>query len=556
MQRSSPFSTDANSEGVADGELAGRKGVEKALHFSLSIVATGAFLAAVWAATVWHLAAEWTINTQYQFGWVVPFLALYLIWLSAARCPVASGPFPLVVSQVATICAAIVVGIALLLHEANPEWRLLGWILSGTAIAFTFVLIGSVGGWRWVRHFAFPILFFLTAVPLPRAQENAAMMMLMRKNASIVAEALRWFGHDAVAKGNLVKLPAGEIGVNEACSGVRSLQGAVMMSLFVGELFRLTGLCRILLIIAGMAWALVANGCRTTWLGLLAANEGIASVERWHDLVGYAVQIAGFVALLALAASLRRFSEPPCPDVSEPATASSRPAAPFVNLRSLSLVSMISLGFLLLSVVGTHGWFRWNERQIIPSVVWRAVLPRDNPSYRESELSSRVREELRYDQGESGKWTDSRGLRWQAVYFTWKPGWNGEQTVLIHDPRLCMQAAGWQFVETLPDVRVDREGLTLPFEFHHFQDSGRQAFVFNVVTSDVIRPGSGVSAHSLSRYSRLQAVADGVRHLGQRRLEVAIWGPTSGREAEQAFREFLETNLVIEASPSAKEPRS
>jgi len=557
MQRSSPFSTDANSEGMAGGglKLAGSKAAEEALPSRRSIIATVAFLAAVWAITVWHLSAEWTINTQYQYGWVVPFLALYLTWLSVERYPAVSRPFPVTVSQVAIICASIAVGIAFLLREANPEWRLLGWIFSGTAIALTFVLIGRVGGWRWVRHFAFPILFFLTAVPLPREQESAVMMRLMRQNASMVAEALRWFGHDAVAKGNLVQLPTGELGVDEACSGVRSLQGAVMMSLFVGELFRLTGICRILLVIAGIAGALVANGCRTIWLGLIVGNEGSAAVERWHDFAGYTVLGVGFFALLALGTGLRRLSTSPSPDVSAPVTPSLRPALPFANLRSLGFASGISLGFLLLSIVGTHGWFLWNERQVIPSVVWRAVLPRDNPTYQKIELSVGVQEELRYNHGESGKWTDSGGLRWQAAYFTWKPGWNGEQTVLVHDPRVCMQAAGLQFVETLPDVRVDREGLTLHFECHRFQDSGRHLFVFNGVTSDVIRPGADMSAHALSRFRRLQAVADGVRHLGQRRLEVAIGGPASGLEAERAFREFLETNLVIEPSSSAKGSR-
>ena len=557
MPRSAPLSTDANSGGVGDGglKLAGSEVVEEALSSRLPILATGAFLAAVWAITVWHLSAEWTINTQYQYGWVVPFLALYLTWLCVERCPVVSRPFPVTVSRVGTLGASIAVGIAFLLREANPEWRLLGWIFSGTAIALTFVLIGRVGGWRWVRHFAFPILFFLTAVPLPREQESAVMMGLMQKNAAIVAEALRWFGHDAVAKGNLVQLPTGDIGVNEACSGVRSLQGAVMMSLFVGELFRLTGIARMLLVISGMAWALAANGCRTTWLGLIAANEGSAAMERWHDIAGYTVLGVGFVVLLAVAAGLQRLSKLPPPGVPARAAPSPRPAAPFANLRSLGFASGISLGLLLLSIVGTHGWFLWKERHVIPGVVWRAVLPRDNPSYQEIKLSVPVREELRYDHGESGKWTDSGGLRWQAAYFTWQPGWNGEQTVLVHDPRVCMQAAGARFVETLPDVRMDRENSTLRFECHHFEDSGRHVFVFNAVTSDVIRPGADMSAHALSRFRRLQAVADGVRHLGQRRLEVAIWGPTSGLEAERAFRDFLETNIIIDPSSPAKGAR-
>jgi len=39
------------------------------------------FLAALWFGLCRELSGEWSVNEQYNFGWFVPFFALYLFWL-------------------------------------------------------------------------------------------------------------------------------------------------------------------------------------------------------------------------------------------------------------------------------------------------------------------------------------------------------------------------------------------------------------------------------------------------------------------------------------------
>src|SRR6476661_3548324 len=45
--------------------------------FALSVL----FLAALWFGLCRELSGEWSVNEQYNFGWFVPFFALYLFWL-------------------------------------------------------------------------------------------------------------------------------------------------------------------------------------------------------------------------------------------------------------------------------------------------------------------------------------------------------------------------------------------------------------------------------------------------------------------------------------------
>jgi len=38
-------------------------------------------LGTLWFVVCRHLSAEWSYNEQYNYGWFVPFFALYLFWL-------------------------------------------------------------------------------------------------------------------------------------------------------------------------------------------------------------------------------------------------------------------------------------------------------------------------------------------------------------------------------------------------------------------------------------------------------------------------------------------
>jgi len=85
----------------------------------------------------------------------------------------------------------------------------------------------------------FPVLFILTAVPWPQRLELALVQGLMKGVAGAAAQVLACFGVPAMPAGNIIWLPAGSVGIDEACSGVRGLQTVLMASLFLGELLRM-----------------------------------------------------------------------------------------------------------------------------------------------------------------------------------------------------------------------------------------------------------------------------------------------------------------------------
>ena len=58
----------------------------------LGVALTVLFLAALWFGLCRELSGEWSVNEQYNFGWFVPFFALYLFWLRWQDRPQVSGP--------------------------------------------------------------------------------------------------------------------------------------------------------------------------------------------------------------------------------------------------------------------------------------------------------------------------------------------------------------------------------------------------------------------------------------------------------------------------------
>ena len=256
-----------------------------------------------------------------QFGWFVPFFALYLFWLRWQDRPSAqianrnspaepwerrdrrqsregSGERARRASefQIANSAALAIAIVALLLllpvrlfEIANPEWRLLAWVHAAAVVLLTLLLIWRAGGEAWLRHFAFPVAFIFVAVPWPTSIETPVIQGLMRVVARVATETAMLLGTPAQVEGNLIRVSNGLVGVNEACSGIRSLQTSLMIGLLFGEVKRLSLLRRLALVVCAVVIALLANSLRAVFLVMVAATENLSEVSRWHDIAGYSI---------------------------------------------------------------------------------------------------------------------------------------------------------------------------------------------------------------------------------------------------------------------------
>ncbi|MGH8048619.1 MAG: exosortase/archaeosortase family protein [Chthoniobacterales bacterium] len=268
----------------------------------------------IWLPACMRYSIEWSLNAQYYYGWAVPFLAAYLAYERLANCPPASPPENPLLPILVIAFFALPHPFVRIVSEANSDWRLMVWLMGLSAGAICLGLFYLAGGRGWLVHFAFPVLFMATAIPWPSSMETLLVQGMMRTNAQISAGFVTVFAHiPAMAEGNTIRLPGGaSLGVNEACSGIRSLQSTLMASIFLGGLYQLPIFARVVLALLGVAIAFLLNIVRTVFLSWEGATHGIAATEKWHDSAGFAILGVVLVLLWLISRFLeKRYGAPP-----------------------------------------------------------------------------------------------------------------------------------------------------------------------------------------------------------------------------------------------------
>ena len=159
-----------------------------------------AALVFLWLRLILNLRIAWTVDEQYAYGWAVPFLCVLLFWRRMKVGPQVSTLRPQPVSRFSAFqlfnVFLLVVAFLLtrLVEEANPDWRLVSWALALEVIALSLVAIYLNHGATAAKHFAFPILFFLVAMPWPTPVGQPLIQMLTRGIVAVTVELLNLLG--------------------------------------------------------------------------------------------------------------------------------------------------------------------------------------------------------------------------------------------------------------------------------------------------------------------------------------------------------------------------
>lgn len=248
-------------------------------------------LAPTFLAFAWLVSRAkwfWNNNPDLQFGWVVLMLCAYLFyeaWEQRSELQVALRWW---------IIGLVGFGSAVLIF-VQSYWAVFGMhaaTIQGLAIGLLcmcFANVGLVFGWAGVTRFAFPFAFILIALPLPGIIYGPVVSGLQAKVAWINTEILNLLGIPAQQVGSLIHLPNGTVGIDEACSGVRSLQSTIMAALFIGYVSLKSNGLRVTLLVLGMCLAVVGNIGRSLYLSLMAHWRGMDSIDRVHDAAGWSV---------------------------------------------------------------------------------------------------------------------------------------------------------------------------------------------------------------------------------------------------------------------------
>ena len=497
----------------------------------------GLILAALlWLWVFFHLHFEWTLNAQYNYGWAVPFLGLLLFYFRWQRRPTPTPPLRPGATGWGMWLLLVWLFPIRVIEEANPDWRFLSWILALSVVIYSLLALYRAGGTGWLSHFAFPVCFPLVAVPWPVQIENAVVQTMMRGVAAVAVETAGWLGVGAYQLGNVIQLRNGFVGVDEACSGVKTFQAGIMVALVLGEVLRLPGRKRIGLLLIGCGWIFLCNVFRATALVLVAAQSGLKTLGHWHDMIGTAALLSGMAGMFVLAWLWKR-------DPDDRPRSANPPAA-----HEAVTPQLLALGWLVVVFAGTEFWYRSHERQLIERPRWVANWPAANETLSALPIAESTRVILHYDEAKSAAWEDPRGVRWWSFFAHWKPQRAALQLVRSHSPEICLPAIGRTFRRARPDLNIAAGPVSLDFRSYEFEQNGRPLFVFVCIQEDKRLPSSAIASDEWNLRGRVRAALHGKRNLGQRLLEIAVSGLDNFGQATEAVSKTV--SAIVQVEPS------
>jgi len=480
----------------------------------------------VWGILVTHLSVYWNNDPQYSYGWLVPLLCAYMIAeRRSQRPPASSAHLPKVALTILTL-AALALLPTWILEQPNPDWRLISWALASETVLITGSILYLTGGRNRLLHFAFPLLFFLTAVPWPFGVEWLVIQKLTGFVVAVTVEIANLFGIAALQHGNVIEVNNGFLGVDEACSGIRSLQASFMASLFIGDLYKFRVSRRISLIAAGAVLALLCNCARAMLLVLVAVNKGADAISQWHDRAGFTILTGCMLGLWLVANWMRGREVQPSKIMPKDTGSPSR----------LHPALLWSLGaWLVMVLAATELWYRSHEHRTFQT--WTFTWPAERASFSEQPFSTEAAGLLKFDEGRAAQWHERDGSSRAAFFLQWKPRPSRSQSLArTHRPEICLAASGYKLGSSFGTVDLTVNGLTIPFEHYLFEKDGRPVHIFFCVWQPHANEATRLaSRYSWNRSAGLEFALLGVRNSAQQVLEYAIFDVGAGSNAVDTF---------------------
>ena len=256
---------------------------------------------------IYSLQFQWRAQEEYRFGYLVVVLVAFLVWDRWDSRPKREIPSSLWRAALWSLIGFPLVLVAELYRYALARSPASATALSLGTLCFIRAAILQQWGPQTLRHFRFPILFALIAVPIPGVIWSPVVFGLKGLVTFVNVELLNLLGIPALQQGSVIQLPNCRVGVDEACSGIRSLQSSLMMALFIGDQsLRQVGL-RWLLVGGAVGWAVVGNIGRSLYLSLTAHRYGAEALDAVHDTAGWSVLVVTLVGLGVMAWALARW---------------------------------------------------------------------------------------------------------------------------------------------------------------------------------------------------------------------------------------------------------
>lgn len=496
----------------------------------------------------------WASKPDLADRFLIPLASGYLIWRALPRlrelapAPIAAGLLPLLVG-----CAMFAIGWYVAVQVSSRP--IVVWWLTAALVFVVAGLCLTHLGWRHTKLLIFPLLFVVFSLPTPGRVYNPLMLRLKQFTTSAAHRVLPWLGVPVERPDPdsfELRLQSGDLGVVEACSGVRSVTALTAIAVFVAYWRGFNLLRSALLVVLSVGVIAVTNAIRVIVTGLLQEYVGRSSIEgKAHDVLGVSVVLIGFAMIVGISSLIAPRHE--------------ESASPRLSLSIHQPVNKPWLAWICLGImIPTLAVCAWSERFRMDHTVLLRVT--DLPvrcgawTSESSDVPDVIKDELMCDQLLYRTYRNNQGQEIGVWVMFWA---SAASTGHQHHPDICYPSRGWQQVKSLKTKPLDIPGGgELPISQRQYYRPDQQQILFfwaqhgSHVLDDGIEKPELMSGHSwiveLLKHGH-QPIDSGAR------IQVLIGTKTRGaiEPGERLLREFTRdfANGLYELCPWARPER-
>jgi exosortase D (VPLPA-CTERM-specific) len=425
-----------------------------------------ALLGVVFGGGIANLIHRWTVEEQYQHGFLIPVVSAFLLWQrreAIARSEVAPSWYGWALVAIAMLCAILGQLSALFLLAQLP-----------IVLALWGLTLAS-GGKQMAKVTFIPILILALAVPLPYFIDALLTWRLQIISSQLGVWLIRLAGVPVFLEGNVIDLGTFKLQVAEACSGLRYMFPLLSLSFIVAYMFRAPIWQRVVVFLSAVPITILMNSVRIGIAGILVQHFGTEAAEGFiHAFEGWIIFMACTAILLLEVWLFSRVSRSAggwtgllAPVSGEAGERISNPGALISGplIASIATLALAAAAILYLP----------NRQEIIPDHTPLASVPRELGQWHGqlSPVNSIDATVLKADDTLLADYADGSEppINLFIAYYA-----SQRQGSSPHSPRVCMPGGGWE-ITNLRTEKLQIDGKSMPVISALIEKDGARQFV-------------------------------------------------------------------------------